>query len=1205
LERTVHILIWVLLGGLIVLSPLAMGAVAPWARSAVLISAMLLLTLWLVQALREGRLRIIRTRAWLFILAFFFVLMLQVLPLPAHLVELISPATSAALRESGAPVSGTWATLSLHPYGTCWEIARIASIAIIFLIVAHTATSSRRVLWLLIPLAAVALFECLYGFAEQFSGHRAIFWNPRVNHLGAVTGTFLNKNHFAGLLEMALPATIGLLLGILARKRPAKFTRAHVLSAVSSSRAFLPMVLAFSIVIMATAICLSLSRAGILCALISVVLLAISLSLSFGFRRYTLALLGLVAAMMISISLIGTEVIVERMEDAATGRSASWTDRINLAQSGLNMARDFPLFGSGLGSFRYVFEKYQSARFGDRVADYLHNDWLQLICEAGLVGGLMAAGAAFILLFGSSRRALARRDPFCRWVSIGALSGAAVMLVHSLFDFNLMKITSNGIVFAVLLGIGFSAARMRNDGRRADNSIRFITVRLGPAPLRAALALLLVVGLFAVTLPALRIARADIAANRFAAGSGVDKADKYFFLPLDPAIEASRAEQELALAMQLDPHNSGHRFLAALYCMKKADKTIEDEARRAAQAVATNVALDPSDEMVTRLAALMTRNDKAFSTAQREQILADAEIHAAEALDRLPVASFHHLLLAQINAATARARPAQSAADWDQAVIQAEHAVRLAPNKPEILFNAGEVLLEASLAGALSETETLRAGLACLKQAIAADPRNTDKAFRIAEVFQRQGISPTVVTPNTLRAQQRLSDYLWRNGDWRALLACLARMEELCNGEVTRERLSPWILARNDATGDTDPSASESLSATANQIWQSQDLQKMRLALSQRRAAVLGILGRWEERDAAVESCRLHLRELARGPLQQAVDFKDRGGIERAYEAVTEILTSDWANPEALLLAADLAHRLDKPSIEPCWDGALDHLYRLVILNDRLPEEVYPAVCALLERLPRRNSSEETQADFIRGAVALLTGRSREAEKELTELTQRIAASKCDWRQRHLPAYYLGLALEKNGDTTSAARAYQQALKELPDHLPSIRRLCALNEIHGGHPLLAQLNGITPCNITYGGKLRLLGYRIENAGGPANDGDAHNRGPAMTCYWEFLDRMPNSYRPSIQFCDADWKTLLQPPLTMVLPGGERYPLDYGRSGEPLLTSTILRDEIWQARYMRIEARDSASPVPARLITKSGINTEIIGLPLHRTAVSLR
>jgi O-antigen ligase/tetratricopeptide (TPR) repeat protein len=1206
LQRATDILTIVVLAALIVASPPAMGAVAPWARSAVFLAALLLLLLWALHAARDGRLLLIRTRAWVFILPFFALLLLQTVPMPIRWVRLLSPGTVAALTESGIGALPQWTTLSLHPYGTWWEIARTASLAVIFLVVAHWANSSRKVFWLLLSLATVAVLECLYGFGEQFSGHRHIFWLARRDHLAAVTGTFLNKNHFAGLIEMALPATIGLLLALLSRRRNLRLSRAHVIAAVSSGRAFGPMALAFGIVLMAAAICLSLSRAGILCALASLIFIAVALSFSFGFRRYTLGLLALVATVMLVVTLIGTEVIVERMEDLATGRSASWADRVDLTQSGLQMARDFPIFGSGLGSFRYVFEKYQSARFGDRIADFLHNDWLQMACETGLIGLVLGVGAAGVLMLGSLRRALRRRDAFCRWVSIGALAGAAAMLMHSFFDFNLARVTSNGIVFAVLLGIGFSAARMSADGSHSADRSRFITLPLGPPPVRIALCLLTFGVLAVAALPAIRAARADVAVNRFLAGSGTDRVDPCFVFPLQPEREAARAEDELALAVRLDPANPYYRSLAARYRVREAEAMVNREADRTARVIMAGFTPDAPPDAVARLTGLIARNDAAFASAQRARLLDEARLRIGEATERLPIAAPQHLLAARVLAVIGRNGFADEPDVWDQAVAHAERAVRLAPNKPEALFGAGEVLLEASLSPGWRDPDTVARGLDCLKRAIAADPRRAEAAYPLATAVLRHDEHPlSSVTPNTLRAQQQLSNHLWRAGNWKELLDCLARLETLCDGEVTLEQLSPWILVKTGAPEDpSGASPSGGLQTDANPVKDSRNLLEIRLALSQRRAAVLGILDQWEDQEAAVQECRRRLRQLMNEPLRKVSDLKARREYERAYDSVANVLAKDWSNPEALLLAADLADLLERPSVEPNWDSALDHLYRLVILNDRLDEPIYPAVCALLDRLPKRNDAEEVEADFVRGAAALLSGRTQEAGDRLEAVTRRIADERSDWRQRHLPAYYLGLAYEAEGRADLASQAYRQALEELPRHLPSLRRLQALGCATDVPDELRDMPGFARCNVFFGGKLRLLGYRIENARLENDEIEASTRQPVLTCYWEFMDRMDESCRPEIQVCDRNWRTLFQSEQTLALPNGARYPVDYSRAGELVVSTVPLRNLAWEARYLRLSVHGASSLRPPRLATASGEASAIGGLIMRRDGQEL-
>jgi hypothetical protein len=194
--------------------------------------------------------------------------------------------------------------------------------------------------------------------------------------------------------------------------------------------------------------------------LVSFLAMALCVGATAGFRRYTLVLLVVVMGIVTVAGAIGAELVISRVEDLVSSRSVSWADRLDMARSALAIVGAFPLFGAGLGSFRFVFERFQSNRYGDRIVDYLHNDWLQAFSETGLIGGFALAVGMALLLGTAIRRALRREDAFCRWTALGAAVGAGAMLLHSLSDYNLSKITSNAVVFAALMGLSYAASGM-------------------------------------------------------------------------------------------------------------------------------------------------------------------------------------------------------------------------------------------------------------------------------------------------------------------------------------------------------------------------------------------------------------------------------------------------------------------------------------------------------------------------------------------------------------------------------------------------------------------------------------------------------------------------------------------------------------------------------------------------------------------------
>jgi len=640
---------------LVTLPSLAMGAVAPWARNAVFCVVLALFAVWLIQAAYRGRLRIVKTWLWLFILGFFGIALLQLVPLPPRLLTLISPATAATYGVVLPPGAEASRPVSLFPYGTLVEILRLTSPALVFFLVVHVVRTRRQVTVIVLALVAVGLFQVLYGLAEHFSGNNHVFWNARDAHLAAVTGTFRNKNHFAGLLEMVVPVALGVLLGTLPRRRRGSMTRAHALEALSSARTFLPFVMAVSVIVMAIGICFSLSRAGIISTIVSLIAFALCLGFSSGFRRYTLVLLLVVTAILLLAVGIGAEIVVDRLEDVASAGSASWADRLDLAQSGFGMFTQFPLLGTGLGSFRHTFERFQSTRFGDNIVDYLHNDWLQVFCETGVVGGAIVLVGMAWLLWGTARAALSRRDSFSRLVSIGALLGATAMLVHSLFDYNLTKITSNGVIFAVILGLAYAVARMTSDTRGSAEQRKYLTLPLGRRPMRVGLGVGVVAAAVCLSVWPTRLARADIAFNRFLSASGLNHVEKYFFIPNRMKPSDATAEHMLARAERLDPSNPRYPFYASLYLAAKAESRVRNRADKVARGILGPEATRRQPEAVEHLAKMLARDYRAQSTSECARLLGESEKKIRRTLELQPVSARNHLLMAYVLSTRAKA----------------------------------------------------------------------------------------------------------------------------------------------------------------------------------------------------------------------------------------------------------------------------------------------------------------------------------------------------------------------------------------------------------------------------------------------------------------------------------------------------------------------------------------------------------------------
>jgi O-antigen ligase len=169
--------------------------------------------------------------------------------------------------------------------------------------------------------------------------------------------------------------------------------------------------------------------------------------------------LGLAIALCLGALALGGPDVFSRLlgtasfEDPTTGRGHFW--RVTL-----EVIKHHPVIGSGLGSLGVIYTRYDSGHGLYRL-EQAHNDYLQILSDAGIVGGLL--GAAFVVIL--FRVGFARRnteDKFRRGVATGALAGCFAVLVHSAFDFTLHT-TANALLFLVL-------AAMATQDRRVDES---------------------------------------------------------------------------------------------------------------------------------------------------------------------------------------------------------------------------------------------------------------------------------------------------------------------------------------------------------------------------------------------------------------------------------------------------------------------------------------------------------------------------------------------------------------------------------------------------------------------------------------------------------------------------------------------------------------------------------------------------------------
>jgi O-antigen ligase len=207
-----------------------------------------------------------------------------------------------------------------------------------------------------------------------------------------------------------------------------------------------------AIALMGIALILSGSRGGLISLLAEIFFLLIVTTKTKGYNQVLikvgLAVL-LVATIIFGSMLIGGESSLTRLAETAASEDFS-TNRTHIWDVTLNIIKNNFIFGTGYGSFGVAYTPYDSFNGLERV-EQAHNDYLQILADAGIIG-LIIAGFFIFTLFRTGLKNTRTSIPFRRGVAVGALAGCFAILVHSLFDF-VLHTTAIAMMFITLVSL--------------------------------------------------------------------------------------------------------------------------------------------------------------------------------------------------------------------------------------------------------------------------------------------------------------------------------------------------------------------------------------------------------------------------------------------------------------------------------------------------------------------------------------------------------------------------------------------------------------------------------------------------------------------------------------------------------------------------------------------------------------------------------
>ncbi len=428
---------------LIPLVAIPYGTVHPDWEAAFEIIVFALVGLWIIEGLISSSWRVKgwRLLAPMIVLAAFA--LIQTLPLWAG--------------NANAVIEGRRA-ISEDPFETQLFVLKFLAVTFFFGLLLRYTSSNRRLRALILVVIGVGVASALFGLVRATSQRDTPAFILSYLAPGRGYAQFINRNQFAFLIEMSLGLVLGLIVGGGVRRERLLFYLAAGIA-------------------MWTTLVLSNSRGGILGMtgqLIFVALMFLSLpggregselrGNSFRWLKRIgnlwIVRVALVATLVIvtaaGIVSVGGDSLTTRLENVPGEVREETNDkrlgerRLSIWGATWQLIKANPIAGVGFGAYGTAISQYHDAS-GVIKPEQAHNDYLELLANGGVIGGLIGAWFA-VALIRLARERLRSVNRFRRAACLAALAGIFAVSVHSLVDFGL-HITVNALVFVALVVI--------------------------------------------------------------------------------------------------------------------------------------------------------------------------------------------------------------------------------------------------------------------------------------------------------------------------------------------------------------------------------------------------------------------------------------------------------------------------------------------------------------------------------------------------------------------------------------------------------------------------------------------------------------------------------------------------------------------------------------------------------------------------------
>jgi len=342
-----------------------------------------------------------------------------------------------------------WQFFSLSPYDSLMSLPEgfvYAGLFTLSLLVINTQKRAEQVIWAVVLAAA---FQAMYGSVMTLTGLEYGLFVEKEHYRGVATGTYVNRNHLAGYLELSIALGVGLLLAQTTDYKGSLRQRLRQLvRMLLSSKVLLRLLLAILVI----ALVLTRSRMGNTAFFASLMVTGgIALFMMRNKTKSTTILLG--SLLVIDIAIVGTFFGVEKVAQRLQSTSSQTESRDEVTRDTFDMFLAHPITGVGAGAFTHVYPVYKQDDITTPLLyKHAHNDYAQFLAEFGLP----ATVALFVMALWSLGWGISamrqRNSQFYQGVGFATTMAIIAIGIHSTVDFNL-QIPANAATFVLILAL--------------------------------------------------------------------------------------------------------------------------------------------------------------------------------------------------------------------------------------------------------------------------------------------------------------------------------------------------------------------------------------------------------------------------------------------------------------------------------------------------------------------------------------------------------------------------------------------------------------------------------------------------------------------------------------------------------------------------------------------------------------------------------